>query len=434
MKKVLIIAYYFPPMGTGGVQRTVKFAKYLPEFGWQPVIITVKNVEYYSYDYSLSEEIKDIKTIRTFSLDPLLLSSVLNKIFNKKKDPPDKNYIGGKLKRFYNAFCKWIFIIDTKVLWIPFAVIKSIKIIKNENIQAVFTTSPPNSAHIAGLILKKIMNLKWTADFRDYWIMDGITNFPSPIHKSINNFIRRKIIKNADHIVAVSKGIIDEVKMAYKKDSSDYSLIMNGFDTEDFPEKVPEKKHDKFRIIHSGTFNYVKNPTDFFSGLELAFKENSGLKNDVLFMHIGISIDYDLISEAKKRGLENIIIQKGYLEHKKSIKRLLTGDLLFFTHSDFCYTGMVSAKIFEYLASGIPILAVIPDGEAADLIKKYNSGSICKNKNIENIKNAIILYYEKWKKNKNNLIKDTNFQIPEELKQYSRKNQTKNLKNILEKL
>ncbi len=434
MKKVLILAYYFPPMGTGGVQRAVKFAKFLPDFGWQPLIITVKNVEYYSYDESLLEEINNIKIIRTFSLDPLRISYIFKKIINKEKGNLKKNYKRKRFKKIYNLLSKWIFIIDSKLLWIPFAVISSIIIIKKENIPVILTTSPPNSAHIAGLLLKKILKIKWAADFRDYWIMDRISKFPTPLHKFINEFIRRKILKNADHIIGAAEGIIEEVKITFKRNNSDYSLITNGYDPEDFPEKIPEKDNNKFRIIHSGTINYLNNPDNFLSGLELAVKENPDLINDVSFMHVGMSVDYDLRGEAKKRSCNNIIVEKKYVEHKESVKLLFSADLLLIVHSDFCYSWVISTKIFEYLAAGKPILAVIPDGEASDLIKKYNSGIICGNKNIEKIKDAILYFYEKWKDNKILLDSNTIFQIPAELEQYSRKNLTKNLKDVLENL
>jgi len=434
MKKVLILAYYYPPVGMGGVQRAVKFVKYLPEFGWKPIVITVKGAEYYSYDESLLKDTSNIKIVRTESLDPLRITFIFKKIFRRKKNIMNKIYKSVKLKKLYDTINRWIFIPDSKMLWIPFAVLKSLKIIKNENISIVFTTSPPNSSHIAGLFLKKITKVKWVADFRDYWFIDGMINYPTPLHKFADNLIRRKIIKNADHIIGVSQGIIDELKISCKRNDSDYSVIMNGFDEEDFPKSIPVKTDNKFCIIHSGTLNYINDPVNFLNGLELAVKENNQLRKDLLFLHIGLSIGLDLKSEAKKRNIDDMIVEKGYVNHKDSVKSLLNADLLLFVLSDFCSSGVLSVKLFEYLATNVPILAVIPDGEAAVLIRKYNKGTICENKNIEKIKNTILFYYKDWKKNKHKKTLETTFQIPEELKKYSRKNLTNDLKNIFDKI
>ncbi|NVM04407.1 MAG: glycosyltransferase [Candidatus Helarchaeota archaeon] len=432
MKKVLILAYYYPPLGMGGVQRATKFAKYLPV--WKPIVISVKGVEYYSYDESLLKDISNIKIVRTGSLDPLRIAFIFRRIFRRKKNIVNRIYREGRLKRFYNTISRWIFIPDSKLLWIPFAVLKSLKIIKKENISIIFTTSPPNSSHIAGLFLKWLSKVKWVADFRDYWSPDRVINFPTPFHKFFNDFIKRKIIKNADHIIGVSLGIIDEAKGYYKKDDSDYSVIMNGFDADDFPENITKKRDNKFYIIHSGTFNYLRNPGNFLSGLELAVIENPDLRNDALFLHIGISIDFDLKSEAEKRGIDDIIVEKGYINHKECIKLLLNGNLLLLVQSDFCSSGMIPAKIFEYLASNIPILAVVPDGEAADLIRRFNRGTICENKNIEKVKNSVLFYYNEWKKNKPEKTLETPLKIPEELKKYSRKSLANDLKNIFDKI
>jgi len=434
MKKVLILAYYYPPVGMGGVQRAVKFVKYLSEFGWKPIVITVKGVEYYSYDESLLKDISSIKIVRTESLDPLRMAFIFKRIFRRKKNIVNKIYKSGKLKRLYDTVNRWIFIPDSKMLWIPFAVLKSLKIIKKENISIVFTTSPPNSSHIAGFFLKKITKIKWVADFRDYWFNNGMINYPTPLHKFANDFIRRKIIKNADHIVGVSQGIVNELKISCKRNDSDYSVIMNGFDEEDFPKSIPVKTDDKFLIIHSGTLNYINDPSNFLNGLELAVRDNNQLRKDALFLHIGLSIDFDLKIEAKKRVIDNMIVEKGYVNHKDSIKFLLNADLLLFVLSNFCNSGVLSVKLFEYLASNIPILAIIPDGEAADLIRKYNKGTICENKNIKKIKNAILFYYEEWKRNKNKKTLETPLQIPEELKKYSRKSLTNDLVNIFDKI
>ena len=232
MEKVLIITYYFPPIGMGGVQRVSKFAKYLPHFDWEPIVITVKDISYYFYDKSLLNDVKDVKIIRTESLDPLRISMILKKFFQIKRNKINERYKEGYFKKIYNIINKWFLIPDSKILWVPFAIVSALKVIKKENIKLIFTTSPPNSCHLAGLFLKKLIKVKWISDFRDYWSMNGISKYPTFFHRFINDFIKKKIIKNADCIIAVSNGIIDEMKR--HSVSHKFYLITNGFDCDDF--------------------------------------------------------------------------------------------------------------------------------------------------------------------------------------------------------
>ena len=166
MKRVLIISYNFPPMGMGGVQRATKFAKYLPSFGWEPIILTVKDVDYFAKDYTLLKELSsDTKVIRTGSFDPLRLSYLLKSIMKKNKKSRGETYTPLKAK-----ILSWLFFPDNKIGWIPFALSKGLKICKNEKIDLIFSTSPPPSLHLIGYFLKKLTGKVWLADFRDEWI------------------------------------------------------------------------------------------------------------------------------------------------------------------------------------------------------------------------------------------------------------------------
>src|SRR3990172_4970802 len=182
LRKVLFIAYYFPPLGMGGTQRVAKFAKYLPEFDWQPYIVTVKNIAYYSYDETLIKDIAKVKVIRTGSFDPQRLFYILNKF---KKKQASAAGLSPK-KRKLNQVLNWLLIPDTKILWLPFVLFHAVKIIKRENIKHIITTSPPHSVHLAGFLLKIFFGIKWFADFRDGWISGNFQSEPTFFHRWAN--------------------------------------------------------------------------------------------------------------------------------------------------------------------------------------------------------------------------------------------------------
>ena len=208
MKEVLIISYYFPPLGMGGVQRPAKWAKYLPEFGWKPVVITVKDIVYYAYDYSILREIEEVPVFRTESLDPLRVS----KWFRVDKNNENSGSRSKKFGVLFRKFLNYWFIPDIRILWVPFVVIKAYKILKyDKHIKAVITTSPPNSVHVAGYILKKIFGVPWIADLRDDWLFEIETRSLTVFHKRVNRWILRKTLKFADGIVTVSAGIAERL-------------------------------------------------------------------------------------------------------------------------------------------------------------------------------------------------------------------------------
>ncbi|MFC1558187.1 hypothetical protein ACFL40_02410 [candidate division KSB1 bacterium] len=429
MKKVLFLSYYFPPMGMGGVQRVAKFCKYLPEFGWEPLVVTVKDTSYYAYDESLLEDIKNIRIIRTGSLDPLRVMFILRKIFWENKT--NSRDSGRKKSTFFKKLFTWLLIPDSKVLWIPFAFINSIKVIYSVDIPVVFSTSPPLSSHVVGFLLKIFTKVKWAADFRDHWIINEKINYPTVFHRIIHSFIKKIILKNADYIIGVSNGIIEEMSRTVTKNTSGYKVIYNGYDEDDFPTVLLKKGNNKFKIVYAGTFNDIHPPVEFLDALKKVIKRDGKISDNIEFTHYGVSVGFNIRDEAELRGIGNIITEAGYVPHKTLIKNLLEGDLLLLIQSESCPVGMIPGKLFEYLISGIPILAVIPDGDAAELIRKHKSGVIC-SLDSEGLGSEIIRYYNEWKRKRNTISGEREFTILEDVKVYSRKNQAGTLASVFE--
>lgn len=428
MNKVLFLSYYFPPMGMGGVQRVSKFCRYLPEFQWKPAVVTVRDTVYYAHDNSLIDDLKNTEIYRTGSLDPLRISFLMRSLSGKKKNGNKQD--AGKKSALFETIFKWLFIPDTKILWVPFAAVNAYTLIRSQKIPVIVSTSPPLSSHIAGYLLKKMTNVSWIADFRDHWIIDKRKKYPTPFHRIIDRLTKKLILNNADAITGVSSGIIDEMKKSVNREEECYSVLCNGYDTEDFPAEYPVRDDNTFRIVYSGTFNEIHSPLCFLDGLKLAAEENNSLNERTRFLHCGISAGYNLVNETEKRRINNMLVEKGYQPHRESIRYLLSADILLLVQSEHCPPGMIPGKLFEYLASGIPILAIIPEGDAADIIRKYQSGVICP-PDAPIIKSEIVRCYKEWEKKGSS--KEDKFIINSEYKMYSRKAQTAQLVKIIEK-
>lgn len=355
MKKVLIISYMFPPVGGGGVVRMTKFAKYLPQFGWMPRVVTVKKALYHIEDQSLLAEIPTLtKVSRVGYFDPALWS----------KNP--------YWQAIFTYILYPIFLIpDARILWFLPGLIRAYKIVKKENIKIVFTSSSSYSDHLIALFLKKLTKVKWVADFRDEWSNNLGIRFPTKLHLILAQFLERKVVQNADHIIGVSKPIISFLR-DLSKEKSKFTTLNNGFDPTDFKEKV-YRKRAKCHFLHAGAiYGQRKN-----NQLESAISE---LKNK--------NISFDFLG-GKKR-----------LPHSEAVKAIATADVLVLILSPVYYPGVFSGKLFEYLAARRPILALVPEkSEAAKLIRKLNAGIVVDPGDKEAIKKAILTFYQKWQKN-----------------------------------
>ncbi len=417
MKRVLIISYYFPPLGGAGVQRVLKFVRYLPQVGWEPLILTVKNIQYPAYDASLLEEIPKEATIyRSGSFDPLRVSYILRKLFRGGRNYSDRPV---EKSDFISKLSKVIFIPDNKIGWLFYAVINGLKIAKKNKVDLIFSSSPPPTAHLVGLLLKKFLKIPLVVDFRDSWETSLEEKAPSLLHRWLKRKIERKIFKNADSIIIVNEQIREVFQNKYL-DLKDISIITNGYDEEDFTN-FKEVKQDQFTIVYLGTFNRINDPVPFLQALSELSQEITEFKNQVQFVQIGMALDFDLPELIEKYDLGSIVELKGYLAHKESLKYLASASILLLITTDSAGAETLSTgKIFEYFRARKPILGILPpSGVAASLIKEINAGVIVSPKNISGIKQILKDYFRKWVNCELKVELDQ-----EKLKQFERKNLT----------
>jgi hypothetical protein len=375
MKKVLIITYYWPPAGGSGVQRWLKFTKYLPKYNWQPIIYTPENPYFEAQDEALLNDIPaEAKIWKTPIWEPYALK---DRLFGKGGKTQSAGVITNK-KSLKNKVLNWVrgnvFIPDPKIYWVKPSVKALLKKIQEEEIDHILTTGPPHSMHLIGLGLKKVMpNLKWIADFRDPWSeLDLLDEFHlSNNSRNKHKGLEREVLQTADVTLTVSETWVEDLK---RLGGNRVELITNGYDTTDF--KLKPKTNDKFIIGHYGLINHLRNPINLWKSLAILCEENKAF-NSKLEIHLSGNIDVEVIAEIESHScLKGKVKQLGYLSHAQVLEQYNQTDvLLLLLFNSKSGVGNYPGKIFEYFAAKKPILAFGPiSSDAERLIEKTNTG------------------------------------------------------------
>ncbi len=389
-------------MGMGGTQRSAKFVKYLRKFKWKPIVVTVKDVHYYAHDNSLLQELGNSKIIRTESFDPLRLLARLKKFLStyKKTIPASSQNGKSKLPTFLNNFISgWLFIPDSKILWLPYALKKSLAIIREQKIAIVYTTSPPHSAHIGGLLLKLITCARWVADFRDDWTGGESQPSPSFLHTFINRLMEKFVLKAADRVIGMCDHLIINLrrKNGYSSHNNKFITIMNGYDRADFFGLENIIPYDRFTVTHCGSISRVSDPEPFLRAIQTLFQQQPQLKEQISIQFMGIDLFGRLEELQKKLHLDQNISPIKYLSHREALKELMRSHLLLLTIFKKSGEEIITGKVFEYFASGKPILMISSKGEIARIIRSLDRGVIVDNHDIMGIQKAILNYFEQWR-------------------------------------
>ena len=415
MKRLLVVAYYFPPLGMGGVQRVVKWAKYLPQFGWEPHILSVKPIRYYAYDSSLLEEIQGISIDRTESWD---LARLAERFFRKKaprSSPKSPSVFPGQTR------VRPFFLPDSKIGWYPFARKSGIRFIQKIRPDAILTTSPPLTAHLVGLELKKKSALPWVADFRDYWLGGEYVHVPTPLHAYFHRRWARQVLRRADAVVAISEPILESLRIFEPNAPSKFHFLPNGFDPADLRDLKP-LNFPKKTLLYLGTLGGANHPGLFFEGLRLLVRQNKAALEGWEILFWGQPLKTVEIPAEIRPWIRRV----PYTSHRESLAALLGAAGLLFFLAPTVNRGMVTGKIFEYVAAGRPIFAVLPsDTAAATILEQYGYGKTVTKLNAQ----AVAHQLEEFLSGK---FKPRNDSKWNELKEsFSRKKQTEKLAAIL---
>lgn len=420
-------------MGMGGTQRLAKFCKYLPAFDWEPIVITVKPVHYYAQDNTLLADVRQTSIHRTGSLDPLRLMAWWRERNISKTQPADSTKVTEKkwqnkswLKFLNQIIGGWLLIPDSKILWLPFALIKAIKIMRRENIQVILTSSPPQSGHLIGLFLKIFFDVKWIADFRDEWTGGESQPCPTIIHRRLNKFLEKRVLRTADQVIGICERLVQNLKRkANQKSALKFHVIMNGFDAADFENKSNAAQNQQFTILHCGSLSKVSQPEPFLAALTRLYEVHPHLSEKFQVQFVGTDIFGQLNPLLEKYKLTDKITRINYVPHHEAIQYMQSAHLLLLLVIKQTKEEIITGKIFEYLATGRPVLAIIPEGELAQIIRQANAGQVVSFNNTSQIEDTILTCYRLFQKNRLPVTPDDYIQ------QFERKNLTRKLAAIM---
>lgn len=394
--KALIITYYWPPAGGSGVQRWLKFVKYLQEFGITPVVYTVKNPEYAIEDATLQSEIPEgVVVIRQPIWEPYTWAN----FFLKKRSAQTKaGFLSkkpsllGKLVTYIRANC---FIPDARVFWVKPSISYLQKYLKENPVDVVITTGPPHSMHLIGLGLKEKMNLKWMADFRDPWTaIDYFHHLPfTEKSKQKHHALEREVLERSDAVLVVGK----TMQQDYLKYNAKAHVISNGFDTE--ISRNDQVLDRTFSITHIGMMNEDRNPMILWKVLSELRNEIAGFFNDLEIKLVG-KVAPAVLDTIVSEGLGTKLQHIDYLPHKKVLHFQQKSQVLLLSVNKVpSAKGIVTGKIFEYIIAKRPILAIGPEGgDLAEIIKQTNSGTIISFEDYQKLKEEITEMYANYLK------------------------------------
>ena len=397
MKKVLIITYYWPPTGGSGVQRWVKFAKYLRRFGWEPVIYTPENPEQLARDESLTADVpSDIEVIRRPILEPYKL---YRKFFRSGDKGAGVNQMNGQKKTFKQRLAVLargnLFVPDPRAGWVRPSVKFLRKYLKDNPVDAIVTSGPPQSMHLIGLKLKLKTGVRWLADFRDPWTRVyyfkhmGLLPWTAALHRRLE----QKVLDNADTIIAVTSYVQADFQAST---ATPVELITNGFDQDDFVSEPPALPADRFTIVHTGIMASDGNPLRLWDVLARKCSEDANFKQQLRIRLAGPT-DAEIFEALRVRGLGDNVDNLGYISHTQTIQEQRNANILIMPlREEPELAKILPGKIFEYLAARRPILGIGQEsGAAADVLKDAGAGVIYDWDRVEPVRNYIESAWER---------------------------------------
>ena len=410
MRRVLIVSYFFPPAGNVGVHRTLRFLKWLPEFGWHPVVLTPRNAKVSNHEPSLLKKVPPtVPVVRTPSFESLNYG---NEVGSKYRIP-----LPGLLRKLCVELprdgWKYLSVPDEKMGWVPFATRAGHRVLSEQDISAIYVTGKPFSSYFIGDALARRSGLPWIMDLRDLWTLNRRVRPTSSLHGRLEARLERRFVRSAAAVITNTPGNREDFIGCYPECPADKFLtITNGFDAGDFDD-LPADKPDKFTIGYSGTFYFATgapvngyrkllgfdrkdrkiyetySPKFLFEALSELFAESPQMreKTEIVFTGPGCDKIGGLVAQY---GLERNVDLRGWVEYRESLRMLRNSHLLVLALSRGEESaGWIPSKLFQYLGAGTPILALVPPGDVADIVHETKAGSVAEPDNVSAIKSAL---------------------------------------------
>src|SRR5687768_13067457 len=407
-----MVAYHYPPEGgSSGVLRALKFSKYLPGNGWTPHILTLRESFYPVKDNGLLRDVPVEAVVhRTLALDNARHLAIKGRHLALLGVP------------------------DRFVSWFFFGVAKGVKVIRKQGVQAIYSTSPPATAHLIAAALKSITGASWIADFRDPWIEEGSFPVPGSIRCRIESALERMVVRRCDCLLVTTPYLKQEFLSRYPELPADkIHVIYNGYDESDFSESGLAPRSDLFEIIHAGLVTReFRNPLPLLETVAGLIAEGSLPRNQVKITLLGGDwwvASPEFTSEIKRLGLDGVVSVEGRVSHQESLRRLAEAAVLLVLQASEDTHSLIPAKAFEYLRIGRPILALTLEGATADLIKDREHCFVVNPADSVGLRNGVLSLYDLWRKGGNRCL-----QVEAATRQYERSHLTAQLAKILDRL
>jgi glycosyltransferase involved in cell wall biosynthesis len=391
IRRVLVIAYYFPPMGLSGVQRTSKFVKYLPQYGWEPTVLTVQNVGYFAQDESLLQELegRNVRIARTPAAGP-------GKFLVKRETvrlPSERT------RKWLSRVSDTLFIPDNKIGWKKTAVKTALDLHRETPFDLIFSTAPPFTDFLIGSAVKAAIRKPLVLDYRDPWLEYPFRFYPTPLHRWRHKVLERSALKASSHVITTNRRVKETLIALYPfLTYHDIDIISQGFDPEDFapvqsavPESFVRKAGGTMRITYTGIFWENRVPTAFLHGLAALLAEQPRLRTKIEALFVG-NFREENLRTVERLGLKDVVRTVDYVPHQECVRYLQDSDLLWMiVRDDLGSPG----KTYDYIGAGKPVLGLVPDGFLKTTIEEAG-GTAVPPDDIPAITRALADFYRRF--------------------------------------
>jgi len=377
-------------MGLSGVQRVAKFVKYLPEHGWQPTVLTVDPAGYFAYDETLLHEMEvaGVEIVRTDTWDP-------TRLFRRKQTVP---LPAERKRRWLSTLSQFFFVPDNKIGWMPHALRVGGRLLRAHSFDAIFSSAPPYTSHLIAARLSRVSGLPLVLDFRDDWVGNPRHVYPTPLHRALNGVLERYALRTSRHACTINEPIRAGLMARNSRDgvAPSVKIIPQGFDPVDFQECQPAPVPDKMQLLYTGIFYDAQTPDYFLQALARFVALHPAARQHLEAVFVGLlpESSQQLVDDL---GIRDLVRYEGYVPHHKAVANQLSADVLWMTIGQRPGAeGISTGKLFEYMGTRKPILALIPPGAAQCDLEPYGAATIVAPDDIEGITTAFMTLFAQW--------------------------------------
>lgn len=390
-RRVLIVAYYFPPMGLSGVQRVSKFAKYLPEFGWHPTVLTVEPGGYFAFDPSLSDDLagRPVDVVRTASFDPTRLFGGGRTVSLPREG----------VRSTLSVLSQFVFVPDNKIGWYPAAVREGRRLLDQQPFDAILSSAPPYTAHLIAAALKRHAGLPLLLDFRDDWVGNPRHVYPTPVHRRLQSRLERSVLRQADGILTINRHIARALKERHPLLDLGRRMVVvpQGYDPSDFDAAPQRTNRSRLTLLYTGVFYDAQTPEVLLRAVARLVETQHEVAQRLRLAFVGLLPDWAM-ALARALGIDSMIHHAGYLTHAQTVERMKEADALWLVVGRRAGAeGISTGKLFEYIGSRRPILGLVPVGEARDALTGYGAAYIADPDDVGAVSQQLARLYQAWR-------------------------------------